>query len=74
MIRILYFFAILVIVIGLAMLLAHQDASPRFNNPGGSLTPTLNGYQVIGIGVIMLLTGTYIQRRQEKDQDDDFNG
>ncbi len=61
LIKFLYIFAGLVIIVGIIMLLSNQTASPRFNNGRSELT--WNGSQVIFLGVCMSIIGLYIQRK-----------
>gem|GEM_PF-3468459 len=63
LIKILYIFAGLVIIVGIIMLLSNQTASPRFNNRNGGSQVTWNGSQVIFVGVCMSIIGLYIQRK-----------
>jgi len=66
-IKILYFFSILVIVIGMAMLLTNQIATPHFKNgSGGHVELILHGSHVIFIGVIMLTVGWYVQKNDNQ--------
>ena len=66
MFKILFGLAIFIIGMGVIMLCSNQIATPHFNRGFGQTEEMhFTGSQVIFIGLVMLLAGMYVQKRDQ---------